>query len=107
MTNRGEDRRRKSTAQRPLIDSPDDGAVEVTLYEAARRIGLATNRKANYTAMLRSLCFEGRIEIRNVPGDVECIRVADLPRLARIVRQYRARPRIWPTKKTRCAPYSR
>jgi hypothetical protein len=73
----------------------------ISLYQAAKRLGLRDRSKGNYTPLLANLAAREGCEIRRVPGDAPCMRAADLPRLGRALAAWLGRPRMWPRKPRR------
>lgn len=71
----------------------------VSLFEAAKRLGLRERSLTNWTPLLVNLCKKGLIDVRYAAGDrVPCVRVADLRHIGALVERHINRPRMWPVK---------
>jgi hypothetical protein len=69
------------------------GGAVVTLHWVAKRIGLHEKSRSNWTPMLKMLCGQHGIDVRDDDCGVASCRVADVPRIKAIVERHFKRPR--------------
>jgi hypothetical protein len=71
----------------------------ISLYEAAKRLGLREQSRTNWTPHLREICRRGHIPIQTDEFGVPCIDVGRLGALETEIIRYRSRPPAWPKKR--------
>lgn len=84
---------RRDDPRAPMESS--DGDAIISLYEAAKRLGLLAKSRSNWTPTLRKVAADIGLEIRFDPEDgTATMRAADLPRLRAATERHFDRRRI-------------